>query len=260
MADPFSRHHADVDAAMRSGDPAAIKQAYRSLGAYLEDAAGDDLERVPVLSFPETTPVVAAQVPGDARLVLDAGCGPHPALGICLGAAGRTVVALDIGAGTVRLARSVAARAGVSLLGIVGDVERLPFRDGSFDAVVCDDTIEHLPDDRQGAAELARVTRPAGTVVVATPNRRSLEVLWRKAGDRVRGRHLPPSHYYAAESHLREYTPSELSRVVAGSLQVRRFATVGWSGGRRARWATRAVQRRPLRGLTRTVVAVTTPR
>lgn len=260
MADPFSRHHADVDAAMRSGDPVAIKQAYRSLGAYLEEAAGSELDRVPVLSFPETTPVVAAQVPPEARLVLDAGCGPNPALGICLGAAGRRVVALDIGLGTVRLARSVASAAGVDVLGIVGDVERLPFRDGAVDAVVCDDTIEHLPDDRQGAAELARVTRRGGTVVVATPNRRSLEVLWRKGRDLTRLRRRPASHYYAAESHLREYTPGELARVIGTALDVRSYATVGWSGGRRARWATRAVQRGPLRGLTRTVVAVATPR
>jgi hypothetical protein len=96
-------------------------------------------------------------------------------------------------------------------------------------------------------------------VIVATPNRHSLEVLWRKLNDRLRGRRLPASAYYAAESHLREYTPRELAAVVAGSLRVQRFAVVGWQRGRKGRLATKLVHRQPLRRFTRTVVAVTEP-
>ena len=260
MTDAFTRHRADIDAARVSGDPDQIKAAYRSLGSYLEQDTAGDLDRVPVLSFSETTPVVAAEVPAGAHLVLDAGCGPNPALAIAMASqTSRTVVVLDIGLGTARLALAVAARAGLELVAIVGDVERLPFRPGAFDAVVCDDTIEHLPDDRAGARELARVTRTGGSVIVATPNRHSLEVLWRKTRDRLRRRHLPASAYYAAESHLREYTPRELTAVLATALRVRRFAVVGWQTGRKGRLATKLVQRRPFRGLTRTVVAVTEP-
>lgn len=260
MTDAFSRHHADMEAAFASGDPEQIKAAYRSLGSYLESDTADDLDRVPVLSFSETTPVVAAEVPPTAGLVLDAGCGPNPALAITLGSDDRrTVVALDIGLGTARLAVAVAQRAGVELLAVVGDVERLPFRRGAFDAVVCDDTIEHLPDDLEGARELGRVTRDRGTVIVATPNRHSLEVLWRKVNDRLRGRRLPASAYYAAESHLREYTPKELGAVLAPSLRVDHHSVVGWERGRKSRWATKFVHLKPFRRFTRTVVAVTEP-
>jgi ubiquinone/menaquinone biosynthesis C-methylase UbiE len=260
MTDAFTRHRADIEAARASGDPHQIKAAYRSLGTYLEDDTGDDLDRVPVLSFGETTPVVAAEVPADADLVLDAGCGPNPALAIALASpASRTVIILDIGLGTSRLALAVAARSSVRLVAVVGDVESLPFRNAAFDAVVCDDTIEHLPDDRQGGRELSRVTCDEGMVIVATPNRRSLEVLWRKTADRSRLRRLPASAYFAADSHLREYTPRELTRVLDPALDVRRFAVVGWRGGRVARLATRVVRRKPFRRFTRTIVAVAQP-
>ena len=53
---------------------------------------------------------------------------------------------------------------------VTGD--RLPFADGEFDRVAVVDMLEHVPDDRAFAAELARVTRPGGKLVVNTPFRR----------------------------------------------------------------------------------------
>jgi SAM-dependent methyltransferase len=50
--------------------------------------------------------------------------------------------------------------------------DRLPFADAEFDRVVVVDMLEHVPDDRAFAAELARVTRPGGRLVVNTPFRR----------------------------------------------------------------------------------------
>ncbi len=48
----------------------------------------------------------------------------------------------------------------------------LPFADAEFDRVAVVDMLEHVPDDRAFAAELARVTRPGGRLVVNTPFRR----------------------------------------------------------------------------------------
>jgi SAM-dependent methyltransferase len=50
--------------------------------------------------------------------------------------------------------------------------DRLPFADGEFDKVAVVDMLEHVPDDRAFAAELARVTKQGGTLVVNTPFRR----------------------------------------------------------------------------------------
>jgi ubiquinone/menaquinone biosynthesis C-methylase UbiE len=256
--DPFARHRLEVPQALAGGTPQDIKRLYVHLGQDLEAAFGDDPAATPRLSYPETAQVVAAAVPDDARLVLDVGCGPDPGAGTLLGARpGTRVVALDIGLGTVRLARAKAALAGVELLCVVADAEHLPFREGTVDAAVCDDTIEHLPDDARGMAELARVVRPGGRVVVATPNRWSAQVLARRARDLRAGRRRPASAYYAAESHLREYTWPQLERLArAAGLRVVGRRSVDWPGGGRRRLASTLTSRAPGRLLSRMLVVV----
>lgn len=256
--DPFTRHRLEVADALTGGTAAEVKRLYVHLGEDLEAAFGHDPAQAPRLSYPETATVVAAAVPEHAQLVLDVGCGPDPGAGTLLGArGGTTVVALDIGLGTVRLARAKAALAGVFLVAVVADAEQLPFRDGAFDAVVCDDTVEHLPDDAQGLAELARVTRRGGRVVVATPNRWSAQVLLRRARDLRRGQRRPASAYYAAESHLREYTWPQLVRLARGAgLRVVERRSVDWPGGGRRAALSALTRRPPGRVLSRMLVLV----
>lgn len=50
---------------------------------------------------------------------------------------------------------------------------RLPFEDGEFDVVFCLETVEHVSQPERLVAELGRVTRSGGTMVLSTPN-----VLW----------------------------------------------------------------------------------
>jgi ubiquinone/menaquinone biosynthesis C-methylase UbiE len=52
-----------------------------------------------------------------------------------------------------------------------GDVEHLPFEDGSFDGILLSGLVHHLPDPRRCAAEAFRVLRPGGTFVAFDPNR-----------------------------------------------------------------------------------------
>ena len=258
MIDPFVRHREEVPRALAGGSAADVKRLYVHLGEDLEAAFGSDPAQAPRLSYDETAEVVAAAVPPHARLVLDVGCGPDPGTGTLLGARpGTRVVALDIGLGTVRLARAKAALAGVPLLAVVADAERLPFRAGCFDAVVCDDTIEHLPDDARAAGELARVARPGGRVVIATPNRWSAQVLVRRARDLRRGRRLPAEAYFAASSHLREYTWPQLTRLARGSgLRVVERRSVDWPGAGRRAALSAVTRRRPGRMLSRMLVLV----
>ena len=54
------------------------------------------------------------------------------------------------------------------------DAGRLPLDDGSVDAAVAVEVIEHLENPRAFVRELARVVRPGGVVVVSTPNQLSL--------------------------------------------------------------------------------------
>ena len=50
---------------------------------------------------------------------------------------------------------------------VVADATALPFADGRFDACRADRTIQHIPDADVAVAEMARVTRPGGTVVIS---------------------------------------------------------------------------------------------
>ena len=53
---------------------------------------------------------------------------------------------------------------------IVADICAVPFRDESFDLVVSLETIEHSADPRKALAELVRVTRRGGRLIVTNPN------------------------------------------------------------------------------------------
>jgi ubiquinone/menaquinone biosynthesis C-methylase UbiE len=51
---------------------------------------------------------------------------------------------------------------------VVADLTQLPFADESFDCVTCGYVLEHLPDPRLGLAELSRVMRPGGRMLLLT--------------------------------------------------------------------------------------------
>ncbi|MBA2496377.1 MAG: class I SAM-dependent methyltransferase [Acidimicrobiia bacterium] len=237
--DPLANHHEAAARVMPGRDPHAIKRMYVDLGADWWEAHADDLDAVPALSLPETLPVVAGLLEGVRGLLLDAGCGPNPMVSCALVATGGSdVVALDIGLGTVRTACAIGVRRGVRLRGVVGDVERLPFRAGAFDGVACDDTVEHLPDDGAGVGELLRVARRGAPVVVATPNRHNAYILRARLRDRLRGRRHPLEHYFVSSSHLREYTWPEVECLVGARTVVRARVGCGWE-----RTSTRATAR-----------------
>jgi SAM-dependent methyltransferase len=59
-----------------------------------------------------------------------------------------------------------------------GDLESAGFESASFDLVTAHHLIEHVPDPHQLMAEIARVTKPGGMVLIRTPNSRSLGRAW----------------------------------------------------------------------------------
>ena len=56
-----------------------------------------------------------------------------------------------------------------SRLDIVCDIVDIPEPDASFDAILCVEVLEHLPNPIQALAELARLLRPGGTLVLTAP-------------------------------------------------------------------------------------------
>jgi ubiquinone/menaquinone biosynthesis C-methylase UbiE len=53
----------------------------------------------------------------------------------------------------------------------IADVPPIPYNGGTFQAVVCFETIEHLADDRGFLDEIRRVMKPGGALLLSTPNR-----------------------------------------------------------------------------------------
>ena len=49
------------------------------------------------------------------------------------------------------------------------DVAHLPFRDGAFDFVICENVLEHIAEPNDAVREVSRVTRPGGGVFLVTP-------------------------------------------------------------------------------------------
>jgi SAM-dependent methyltransferase len=99
-----------------------------------------------------------------------------------------------------------AAAEGYDIAFVEGDAEALPHADAQFDAVTTIFGSMFAPDHRQAAAELLRVTRPGGTVAVAswTPEGFIGQLL------KTVGRHVPPPAGVASpmlwgtDAHLRD--------------------------------------------------------
>jgi SAM-dependent methyltransferase len=105
------------------------------------------------------------------RHALDAGCGTGNflvPLARRLVGQGGTVVGLDLSAGVLATARARVEADGLPATCQVGDVEALPFADGTFDLALANFMLYHVPDLDKGIAELRRVLRPGGTLLAAT--------------------------------------------------------------------------------------------
>ena len=100
----------------------------------------------------------------DGRRILDAGCGSGP-LAAELRARGATVTGFDSSAEMVKLARK---RLGEDADLRVADLDRpLPFADGAFDDVVASLVLHYLRDWTGALAELRRVLKPGGRLVLS---------------------------------------------------------------------------------------------
>jgi demethylmenaquinone methyltransferase/2-methoxy-6-polyprenyl-1,4-benzoquinol methylase len=155
---------ADLD--KKPGDVAAMFDALA--GRY--DLMNDVLSMGQVRLWRRRVQRILRAGPGDRVLDLAAGTGTSS---VTFAAAGADCVACDFSlgmlqAGQVRLAKSdpLGSKTRGSVAFAAGDALSLPFRDGAFDAVTISFGLRNVHGTRDALAEMRRVTRPGGRLVV----------------------------------------------------------------------------------------------
>jgi SAM-dependent methyltransferase len=131
-----------------------------------------------------------------------------------------TAVALDLPDAGLR--REWRSRPGPSYLH--ADAERLPFRDGEFDLVVCVEVLEHLRDPGAGLRELARVS--SRHLLLSVPREP-----WFRGSNLVAGRYV--RDLGNTPGHLNHWTKAGFQRFVSQVGTVRAVAspypwTIAW--------------------------------
>ncbi len=105
--------------------------------------------------------------PGPGERILDAGSGTGIFTREFLDR-GADVVGLDISWAMLR--RAMEKDEAFARRMVTADMASLPFADGVFDKTVSVTALEFIGDEKRAVAELFRVTRPGGMIVVATLN------------------------------------------------------------------------------------------
>jgi SAM-dependent methyltransferase len=150
--------------------------------------------------------------PGERVLDLGCGGGRHA---FELFRRGAHVVACDYSLDELRqvatmfYAMSVSGEvpADASATVVRGDIVALPFPDGSFDAVIVAEVLEHIPDDERAMGEIARILRPGGRLAVTVPRWWPEQINWA----------LPGEYQHVPGGHIRIYRGDQLKARLAAA-------------------------------------------
>jgi len=215
----------------RPGDVAAMFDAIA--GRY--DLLNDILSAGQVRLWRRAVARITGARPGERVLDLAAGTGTSS---LTFTATGADCVACDFSLGMLRAGKSRIGtgprRTGPGRLGFVaGDALRLPFRGGAFDAVTISFGLRNVADPAAALAEMRRVTRPGGRLVVcefSTITIAPVDMLYRRYLINVlpaiarRTARSPEAYEYLAESIVDWPAQREL----AGLIEAAGWSAVRW--------------------------------
>ena len=108
--------------------------------------------------------------------VAEIGCG-RGNFALYLARQGADVTAMDFSAAAIEIARERSTREQVPVNWLVGDAAAIPLPTAEFDLVISCECMEHVPQYRQMMAELARICRPGGRLLLTTPSNLNAQLL-----------------------------------------------------------------------------------
>ncbi len=195
--------HAAHGVEIEPGTPAWsewVKDYYRDVETYDWVDVADNLRGLEAFFHRNRAWVVRKMVAKHATPnapILDAGCGT----GLNLRHLPEGSTGVDINPRNVELLQTRLPNHIV----VEGDVEALPFEDGSFGTVLCTEVIEHIPDPSAALAEYRRVLQPGGVLIGSVPAR---SAIWKLRFLSSTCPHSEPFH--------NEYLPNEVREMLSG--------------------------------------------
>ncbi len=99
------------------------------------------------------------------------------------------------------------------------DVTDIQEPDGSFDIVICNHVLEHVPDDKRALKELYRVLKPGGTAILQTPYAPKLAET--RESDSAVSTDSDRLEFYGQEDHIRLYGMDLMDRICAAGFDLR---------------------------------------
>ena len=147
----------------------------------------------------------------EGNVVLDAGCGwgRHSVEYMKRGA---KVFCLDLDLDSLYRTRYTIASmmkkgdapAGSRFLCHIGDTLNLPFKNDTFDRIICSEVMEHVNDEFQACAELSRVLKKNGRIAITVPTYIS-EIIYDA---------ITYEYFTSPGGHVRKFFPSELADIM----------------------------------------------
>lgn len=155
----------------------------------------------------------------DSDLVLDAGCGEGFYILLLASLYKCKIVGFDNDSKILKAAKKRTS----GLTNITLDkytILNLPYKDNSFDKIICSEVIEHINNDKKAISELYRVLKPKGTIVVTVP-RSNYPLFWdpiNKIRGYLRLGHFDPKNKYLggmwSYDHKRLYSCDQIENLL----------------------------------------------
>ena len=97
------------------------------------------------------------------------------------------------------------------------DITDIPFDDNTFDIILCNHVLEHIPDDRKAMSELYRVLKPGGKAICEVPMRRKQKTTYEDPSIVTPEARLK---HFGQENHVRWYGQDYADRLRSVGFEV----------------------------------------